>query len=57
MREVTPESTSPIGRVSLKRKLPFLRGRKVNVFRGPPPLDATTKYDARIVLPGCQPLP
>jgi hypothetical protein len=43
MREVTPESTSPIGRVSRKTKLPFFRGTNVNALRGPPPLEATTK--------------
>ena len=34
MREVTPESTSPIGRVRRKTKLPFRLGVKVNVFAG-----------------------
>lgn len=57
MRDVTPESTRPIGRVSLKTKLPFLLGLNVKVLRGPPLLEATTKYEARIVFPGRQPFP
>src|SRR5262245_60421089 len=55
--DVTPESTRPIGLVSRKTKLPPRLGLKVNVRRGPPPLPATTKYDAVTFRPGFQPAP